>query len=155
MAGSLAVRRMSLRTTTCTILIDFLYGARSHYELATPSIVHYQQRMNFFYLQDDFKITPKLTMNMGIRYEYATPQYERDNLLSNFDPQTNSLIQAKEGSIYDRALIHPDATIGRRASESHTTCFAGRSFAPATASATSTSIAWAVRIFSPTTCRIS
>jgi hypothetical protein len=89
-------------------LVDFLYGARSHYELATPAIVHYQQRMHFFYLQDDFKLTPKLTVNMGLRYEYATPQYERDNLLSNFDPKTNSLIQAKDGSMYDRALVNPD-----------------------------------------------
>ena len=61
-------------------LADFLFGARSHYELATPAIVHYQQRMHFFYAQDDFKITPKLTLNIGVRYEYATPQYERDSL---------------------------------------------------------------------------
>ena len=47
-------------------------------------------------------------LNIGVRYEFATPQYERDNLLSNFDPATNSIIQAKDGSIYDRALIHPD-----------------------------------------------
>ena len=74
-------------------LADFLFGARSQYQLATPAIVHYQQRMHFFYLQDDFKITPKFTLNIGARYEFATPQYERDNLLSNFDPATNSLIQ--------------------------------------------------------------
>ena len=95
-------------TNNVQFLADFLFGARSHYELATPAIVHYQQRMHFFYLQDDFKVTPKLTLNMGVRYEFATPQYERDNLLANFDPATNTLIQAKDGSIYDRALVHPD-----------------------------------------------
>src|SRR4029079_11374189 len=42
------------------------------------------------------------------RYEDATPQYEKDNFLTNFDPATNSLIQAKDGSIYDRALVNPD-----------------------------------------------
>ena len=89
-------------------LADFMFGARSQYQLATPAIVNYQQRMHFFYLQDDFKVTPKFTLNIGVRYEFATPQYERDNKLSNFDPATNSIIQAKDGSIYDRALIHPD-----------------------------------------------
>ena len=89
-------------------LADFLFGARSHYELATPAIVHYQQRMHFFYLQDDFKVTRKLTLNIGTRYEFATPQWERDYRLSNFDPSTNSLILAKSGSIYDRALVRPD-----------------------------------------------
>jgi hypothetical protein len=89
-------------------LADFLFGARSQYQLATPAIVNYEQRTHFFYLQDDFKVTPKFTLNIGVRYEFATPQYERDNKLSNFDPATNSIIQAKDGSIYDRALIHPD-----------------------------------------------
>jgi hypothetical protein len=89
-------------------LADFLFGARSRYELATPAIVNYRQRMHFLYLQDDFKISPKFTLNVGVRYEFATPQYERDNLLSNFDPSTNTLLRAKDGSLYDRSLIHPD-----------------------------------------------
>ena len=42
--------------------------------------------------------TPKLTLNAGLRYEYATPQYEKDNFLTNFDPATNSLI-GREGRI--------------------------------------------------------
>jgi hypothetical protein len=64
--------------------------------------------MYFGYLQDDFKFSQKLTLNLGIRYEFATPQWERDNHLSNFDPTTNSMILAKSGSLYDRALVHPD-----------------------------------------------
>ena len=43
-----------------------------------------------------------------MRYEYSTPYWEKDNVLSNFDPATNSMILAKDGSIYDRALINPD-----------------------------------------------
>src|SRR5438132_6911948 len=39
---------------------------------------------------------------------FSTPQYEAENRLSNFDPSNNSLIHAKDGSIYDRALVHPD-----------------------------------------------
>ena len=60
------------------------------------------------YLQDDFRATDRLTLNLGLRYEFATPQWEKDNFLTNFDPETNTLIQAKDGSIYDRALVNPD-----------------------------------------------
>ncbi len=51
--------------------------------------------MNFMYFQDDIKLTPKLTINAGLRYEMVTPQYEANNKLANFDPTTKTLIQAK------------------------------------------------------------
>ena len=88
-------------------LTDFMTGARSAYELNNYVIVDYRQRMHFAYIQDDFKVNRKLTVNLGTRYEFATPQWEKDNHLANFDPTTNTLIQAKEGSIYDRALVNP------------------------------------------------
>jgi hypothetical protein len=88
-------------------LADFMTGARSAYELNNYVIVDYRQRMHFAYVQDDFKVNPKLTLNMGLRYEFATPQWEANNHLANFDPATNSLIPAKSGSLYDRALVQP------------------------------------------------
>lgn len=87
---------------------DFLFGARNHYELDNNPIVHLRQRMYFTYLQDDFKASDKLTLNLGLRYEFATPQWERDNHLANFDPTTNSMIFASNGSLYNRSLVHPD-----------------------------------------------
>ncbi len=89
-------------------LADFLFGARSSYALNNNVIVNYRQRMHFAYLQDDFKISPKLTVNLGVRYEFATPQWEENNLLANFDPETLTLLRATDGSLYDRALIDPD-----------------------------------------------
>nr|MDQ3013500.1 TonB-dependent receptor [Acidobacteriota bacterium] len=89
-------------------IADFLFGARSQYELNNLVVVNYRQRMHFGYLQNDFKVSQKLTLNLGVRYEFATPQYERDNRLVNFDPDTKTLIQAKDGSLADRALVNPD-----------------------------------------------
>ena len=89
-------------------LADFMFGARNSYALINPFIANLRQRMHFTYLQNDFKATSRLTLNLGLRYEFATPQWEKDNYLTNFDPSTNSLIQAKDGSIYDRALVEPD-----------------------------------------------
>ena len=89
-------------------LADFYFGARSQYELANLLVVHMRQRLHFAFVQDDIKVNQKLTINAGLRYEFATPLYEKDNRLSNYDPATNSIIQAKDGSLYDRSLVNPD-----------------------------------------------
>jgi len=87
-------------------LADFLTGARSLYQLNNFVVVNYHQYMNFAYFQDDLKLTPKLTVNAGLRYEIATPQFVDGNHLANFDPTNNTLIQASSGSLYNRALVH-------------------------------------------------
>jgi len=89
-------------------LADFMFGLRNNYSLNNDIIINLRQRMHFFYLQDDFKVSSKLTVNAGLRYEFATPQWEEKNRLSNFDPATRTLITAKDGGIYDRALVRPD-----------------------------------------------
>jgi hypothetical protein len=89
-------------------LADFLFGARSRYQLANLFIPAYRQRMHFGYVQDDFKVSPKLTLNLGVRYEFATPQYEDQNRLTNYDPAARKLIFASEGSLSNRALVDPD-----------------------------------------------
>ena len=89
-------------------LVDLMYGAPSHYELDNNPVAHLRQRMYFGYLQDDYKVSGKLTLNLGVRHEFGTPQYESDNKLSNFDPITQTLIQASGGSLYNRSLVHPD-----------------------------------------------
>lgn len=101
-------RPSGVATSSLYSVADFLVGARDTYSLDNIALAHYRQRMDFFYVQDDYKVSPRLTLNLGVRYEFATPQYERDNHLSNYDPVTQSLILAKNGSLYDRALVHPD-----------------------------------------------
>src|SRR5262245_15726983 len=89
-------------------LADFMFGLRSQYEFANLLVVNLRQRLHYAYLQDDFKVSPKLTFNLGVRYEFATPFYGDKNRLSNYDPKTNSIILAKDGSLYDRSLVDPD-----------------------------------------------
>lgn len=89
-------------------LADFMFGARSSYQLTDTFVANYRQRMHFGYIQDDFQVNNSLTLNLGLRYEFATPQYEKDNRLSSFDPTTNSVVLASDGSLGDRALVDPD-----------------------------------------------
>jgi outer membrane receptor protein involved in Fe transport len=87
---------------------DFLFGLRNRYALTNFFIANLRQDMYFLYVQDDWKVRPNLTLNLGLRYEYGTPQTERDNVLTNFDPATRTMVAAQDGGIADRALVDPD-----------------------------------------------
>jgi hypothetical protein len=89
-------------------LADFMFGLRNRYALTNFLIANLRQNMYFGYVQDDFKVNPKLTLNLGLRYEYATPHWEKDNQITNFDPGTRTMLQARDGSLEDRALVKPD-----------------------------------------------
>ncbi len=87
---------------------DLLLGLPSQLALTSYTVMDQSQNMQFYFVQDDYKITPTLTLNVGVRYEYATPPVEKNNNLSNFDPETGSMVFATDGSTYERSLIHPD-----------------------------------------------
>jgi hypothetical protein len=89
-------------------LADFMFGLPSQIQLANYLVGNYRQHQHFMYAQDDFRVNSKLTLNLGLRWEFATPRWEKDNVLSNYDPKSNSMIKAKDGGLYDRTLVDPD-----------------------------------------------
>jgi hypothetical protein len=89
-------------------LADFMLGLRAQYALSSVLIANLRRNMHFAYVQDDWRANSRLTLNLGIRYEYSTPYWERDNILTNFDPDTLTMVHATDGSISDRALVNPD-----------------------------------------------
>jgi hypothetical protein len=91
-------------------LADFIFGLPSSVNLGNNFVSNLRQQVWAGYLQDDWRITPKLTLNLGMRYEFATPLVDRDNNWSNFNPVTDSMVRATGGSLYDRALVHPTYT---------------------------------------------
>jgi len=87
---------------------DFLLGYVADSLLSTPWVVDQRLWATSFFVQDDWKVSSKLSVNLGLRYDFITPSLEANNRQANFDPATATLIPAKDGSLEDRALVRPD-----------------------------------------------
>jgi hypothetical protein len=66
---------------------------------------HTQSWELHFYAQDTYRVTPKLTLNYGIRYEYQNPFTEANNDISNFDPVSGHILLAGRGG-NSRSLVN-------------------------------------------------
>ena len=78
-----------------TALTDFLTGniKTGNYQLPMPPTGRRNYNIGIFF-QDDYKITAKLTVNAGVRYEYESPMTIANNIYSRFDPATGQLLAA-------------------------------------------------------------
>lgn len=64
------------------------------------------------FVQDDWRITPTLTLNLGVRFEDHTPYYDTQDHVVNFGLTTGDIMLPKGGSISDRALYNNYLGIG-------------------------------------------
>ncbi|GAC1416595.1 MAG: hypothetical protein NVSMB62_06430 [Acidobacteriaceae bacterium] len=100
---------------------DFLFGTTSTYQLANYFVAHLTRNMHSAYAQDDWKVNPKLTLNLGLRWEYGSPYGELYKNISNFDPATqtvlttapgavagNGITPVAQGGVYGQTLVNPD-----------------------------------------------
>ncbi len=66
---------------------NFLLGQAASYSQAAQDTIPDLHYTNFeAYVQDDWKVTPRLTLNLGIRYSYFPSPSDSNHLLVNFDP---------------------------------------------------------------------
>jgi hypothetical protein len=97
----------------CTSLENYLLGqilpgSGSAIEVGDPiRDVHSNLFAGFF--QDDFRATPRLTINLGVRYEVMTPWVDATNRLGNFDPNSpNGFVQVGNGITTPYNIDHRD-----------------------------------------------
>jgi hypothetical protein len=72
---------------------DFLLGLPTTVTRVDPYPAQYSRWNNFaWYIQDDYKLAPRLTISYGLRYEFNAPITIRDDNFYSFDPSNGSLI---------------------------------------------------------------
>lgn len=84
---------------------DFLLGIPSVVQYAPPTgqaHTSYHQLSGF--AQDNWRVTPTLTLNIGLRYEYTSWPVERDNMFASIVPETGqvALASGSDGKITSR-----------------------------------------------------
>jgi hypothetical protein len=68
---------------------NLILGLPQSYGATTQAIIHNYMDGLMGYVQDSYRVNPKLAVTYGIRYEFFTPVIERYNATSNFDPTAN------------------------------------------------------------------
>jgi hypothetical protein len=84
-----------------------LLGLPKSANISTVIELGNRQRVPSLFLQDDWKVTHRLTLNLGLRYDYFAPIFEVNDRQSNFDYATGTLIQAGQNGA-SRALVKAD-----------------------------------------------
>ncbi len=75
---------------------SFLLGIPSAGQVTRSASYATQNTYTAAFIQDDWKVTPKLTINAGVRYEYESPMSERYNrAVRGFDHQDTNPIAAQ------------------------------------------------------------
>lgn len=87
---------------------DMLVGWMNDYQVGPASgMFHTRSWENGFYGQDDWRITNRLTLNLGLRYDLFTWPTEIDNRMANFDINTGHIILAGQNGVSDSTLNNP------------------------------------------------
>ncbi|MGZ8867234.1 MAG: TonB-dependent receptor domain-containing protein, partial [Thermoanaerobaculia bacterium] len=97
--------------TTATNTVGTAGSTASQFEIAANA--DYQQDSHALFLQDDWRINPRLTLNMGLRFEYDLALTESENRnLGGFDPTISSPIEAAAVANYAANPI-PQIPVGQ------------------------------------------
>jgi hypothetical protein len=78
-------------------LQNFFTGTMNRARFTSGNLLRHLQNQGYaLFVQDDWRVTPRLTMNIGVRYELNTVVKEKNNLMGNFD-QVKGLQQVGVG----------------------------------------------------------
>ena len=85
---------------TGSAVADFLLGFPSSSNRGIGiGFRNFRQNRYGLYFNDDWKASANLTLNLGLRYEFFEPAYEKRNNMSGFDETTGQIVIAGESGI--------------------------------------------------------
>ena len=123
--------RSSTGTTSGSAMAGLLLGlptTASNRGIGFTSPLSLQTHYGGFFLQDDWRVSRRLTLNLGLRYEFETPTTERfDRLIYSFDPNIDlKLTAAGVGPLRGAVRFVNDNGTGRRQGKVDTNNFGPR-----------------------------
>ncbi len=88
-------------TTAGNGIASLLLGTGSGDLIQNFKDVAAQSFYHAFYVQDDWRVSRKLTLSLGLRYDLDTPRTERYNRVNYFDPSVKSPLSAQAPGLPD------------------------------------------------------
>ena len=79
---------------------DFLLGQVASWNATNSPEVGVRMKTPQMFVQDDFKVTPHLTVNLGIRYQMQRGWHEVHNRLGLFDPTVQNSVSGNLGAMW-------------------------------------------------------
>ena len=100
----------SAPTTTSNVTSDWVTGQASSTEQDSPYTTHLSTWHTAMFVQDDFRVTPRFTANLGIRWDIDTPPVDSHNRTESFIPGQQSTV----APLAPKGIVFPgDPGVGR------------------------------------------
>ena len=100
----------SAPTSTGNALADFIAGQTSAFEQDAPYVTHLSTWHIAAFSQDNYRLTPRFTANLGIRWDIDTPPVDAHNRTASFVPGQQSTVSPAA----PKGMLFPgDTGIGR------------------------------------------
>lgn len=114
---------------------DYLLGLDTNYtQASSQKLGSYHYRQGEAYVQDDWRVTPRLTLNLGVRYVYFSSDTVSGDEVTSFNPDLYSPAQAPvvnvNGSLQVNAANQPITSTGQTANLLNGLAFAGKNGVP-------------------------
>ena len=79
---------------------DFMLGYPSQVRLKGPALARYNRKTDTgLYVNDTWSVSPKLTLTLGLRWEYFMPSVDNNNRRINWDPATQAVVVPSQATL--------------------------------------------------------